>query len=557
MSFWRDNVWSLPESPDDAVFREVIDDINATTDEREARGKFRLVCEADFWFYLRYASTFGNFVISDRSHPRYGTLWAEHPWIFDRCRDIQKSWEARESGIFWNWPRYHFKTTLLTGHHTCWALMRDPSETFLLLTYKVDETGESMYDTVRDELEKNLKLRAHWPDVLTDAAIKGFTKKSLTIGRPLGPKEPSVSVHSLDKLPTSFHGSTIKIDDAVVRETVRSQLMIDSTLGAMRALTFLGADDTVKWWIGTIWDQYDPYMRSLSDGRFARRDWWTPYFRVDGEQNEPPKKPESVEPILRSERMLGEWEKDCADPYVWSCQMWGWPVAREEQVFDPSWLARYRNTPKEEAEGKEVHFFVDTAGEGKSGDRKVIYVQGLGYDRLRYSLDLHRETWQLVDLIDNLFVLVRYWRPKMVWIEQVWDKGTLVAIKQDMEHRRFRFNIKALPDTKKPKTERIKLLQVAQRNAQIIWPQDGFGHGSKSLRDPRDTLKQFIDDEYRMWTPTPNSVMYDDMLDAVAWSIQPEVNVRFPEDHVAYDGENALFPAASDPLEGVSPWVML
>jgi hypothetical protein len=132
--FWREHAWELPDSPDSPVYRELIEDINSTADEAEARKKFRLVCEADFWFYLRYASTFGSFTINDRSHPMYGKLWADHPWVFGRCRDIQRAWDQRETGVFWNWSRYHFKTSLITGHHTCWDLIRDPADKFLLLT---------------------------------------------------------------------------------------------------------------------------------------------------------------------------------------------------------------------------------------------------------------------------------------------------------------------------------------------------------------------------------------------------------------------------------------
>src|SRR6185503_18413909 len=157
----------------------------------------------------------------------------------------------------------------------------------------------------------------------------------------------------------------------------------------MRKVTPIGRDDSLTWWIGTLWDLEDPYMECLHDGTFSRRDHWSPWGRGPLWKGTP---------VLRSQRMLDEWRRTMGD-YDFSCQMVGEPVARGDQHFQEAWLNdnRYRNTPKQERIGKKVHFIVDPAGGKKGSDYTIIYVLGLGEDRRRYSLDMYRERVGILD----------------------------------------------------------------------------------------------------------------------------------------------------------------
>src|SRR5690606_30539723 len=123
----------------------------------------------------------------------------------------------------------------------------------------------------------------------------------------------------------------------------------------------------------------------------------------------------------------------------------------------------------------------------------VLYVQGLGEDRLRYSLDLHRERIGLVQWMDLAFELVKLWRPTMVWVEEFGASGHFDVLKREMDHRSFRFPLRKLPAIKRSKVDRIKLLQPVQQRGEILWPREGFGHGSRE--DRRDTFDQFRSDE--------------------------------------------------------------
>lgn len=540
--------WPLPASPQDPVYPAMRDDIASTAHNTLRQLKFRTACEADFWFFCRYATSFGDFVISDTSHPSHGQHWCDQPWVFHRIRDVQRCDDTFESGVFFNWPRFHFKTEIITKLHTIWTVLRNPSLTTAILTYKTDSTGEAMFDGIRDELEKNPRLREHWPDVLTPQRVKDFTKLALTVERPLGPREPSISLHSLDRLPTSMHVDRIKVDDAVVKETVRSQLMIFQTRDAMRKVVPLGKDQTLKWWIGTVWDKDDPYMMALRDGFFTRRDHWSPYG---------PGPAWKGTPVLRSERMLNEWHREFGE-YDWSCQMIGEPVARGQQTFLEEWLneSQYTKPPKVEREGKRVYFVVDFAGGGPDGDFMVVLVVGLAEDRHRYVLDMHREKFGLVQMMDLLFRLVKVWEPELVLIEQFGASGHYEALKREMEHRSYRFNLRKLPAIKRNKVERIRILQPHVARKEFVWPAQGFGHGSRE--DRRDTLEQFRTDEYRLWVPIEGAVLYDDMLDSCAWTVQPEVKgmMAFPERSPGYEEFDPFHQSDRPPADDeVSPWV--
>ncbi len=542
--------WPLPDSPTHPVYPNILRDIAATKNDRERRLRFRAICEADFWFFCRFASSFGDYVISDPSHWHHGKRWCDERWVFDRCRDIQRATDNRETGVFWNWSRYMFKTQLITILHTIWELLRNSLLTTAILTYKVDETGEAIFSGLRSELESNKRLHEHWPDVLTPAAIKLFTKTSLTVSRPLGPREPSVSLHSLDRLPTSMHVNRIKVDDAVVKETVRSQAMVQGTWDSMRKVTPLGTDDTLTWWIGTVWDRDDPYMIALREGFFVRRDHWSPWGRGPLWKGTP---------VLRSQHMLDDWRRGLGD-YDFSAQMVGEPTARGEQTFLDAWLneSRYKTSPMQEAVGKKVYFILDPAGGHQGGDWTVLYIFGLGEDGKRYSLDLFRERFGLVETLELLFREVKKWHPEVVLVEEFGASSFVAAIKNEMEHRGYRFNVRKVQGggLRRPKIDRIKLLQPVMQRLEVLWPEAGFGHGSKG--DRRDTFDQFRSDEYRLWVPVEGAVLHDDMLDAVAWMVQPELKgvLQFPVDERAEAGYEPIFGYAGGYDNDISPWVL-
>jgi hypothetical protein len=124
-----------------------------------------------------------------------------------------------------------------------------------------------------------------------------------------------------------------------------------------------------------------------------------------------------------------------------------------------------------------------------------------------------------------------------VWIEEFGASAWYKAVEAEKKRRGVQgILLRKLPPGGKgsggfrPKGERIRLLQSFFRDGDIILPRRGFGHGTHfgpgHEPDNRDTLEQYLDDEYRVWVIPDHGKrdrQVDDMLDTEAWHVQPEV----------------------------------
>ena len=383
--------WILPASPDSPVYRDVIEDIRLERNPQVKRAKFRAICEADYWFFLKFAHSFGNYKIKDAGHAHKGGFWIDEPFVFNLARTFQKDIDTGESRVFYNLPRYYFKTSLLTQAGSVWLLLKNFQERIAILTYKVDATGEQIFGGAKMEMENNKVLHAHWPDRLTPRLREYpyWTQTAIMLLNSGPAQEPSLSIHSLDRQPTSGHYTKLFFDDPVVKETVLKEYQIQKTIQDLRTATALRSEDTQVFYIGTIWDIDDPWMQLEREDFFSRRDHISCYN-------------EAGEPILRSRKFLKDWERDMGG-YMFSCLMLGNPTPRGERRFLQEWIRHYENKPQDERKGKSVDIFTDFAEGVKDGDYHCFRVVGFGKDRKRYNLDLWREKGDLVRAFDGLF----------------------------------------------------------------------------------------------------------------------------------------------------------
>lgn len=523
----------LPPSPDHRIYRGLLAEIEAlwTHSPKEAMALFRAQAEEDFWFFQKFCTSLGRFVIQDKAHKRYGKLWIDEPWMFDRAREVQHDLQNRTHGVFYNWARGFFKTCMIVRNGSLWILARDPQETIFVFTHKVDQTGESMIGEILMEIETSEALQMHWPQFRQPLPESSGSR--ITLHREPGPREPSVSIHAILQSAASGHPTRIFVDDAVTDKTVESKQILEKTERQMERLAALRQDITPIVWIGTVWDEDDPNMRFLKKDRFTRRSFHPGRDKKTGEW------------ILRSEKFFKE-QRNGMSSYEFSCQVLLEPVAKGTAYFDMGWRRYYTGSPREEAHGKRIHIFCDLA-KGTAEDYTIIRVLGLGADKLRYELDLYRERMGLADFMDFLFGMEpeelkreeNFWKPRVgvvplwkqrdanlvVWIEEFGASAWVQAVKMEMERRKFRFRVRELSSNRR-KESRIAALQVPYRNGEFLYPERGFGHGSKG--DPRDTMEQFFQDEYRLYSYGGEGVLNDDMLDTEAWCVQPEVAILMP-----------------------------
>ena len=498
----------LPDSPSDPLWTEILREISNADDGGMA--DFRYWCTQSFWFFNRFCLSFGQLLCGEPDNVHFGKPWPDHSWVYDRCQELQKD----PDGKLHLWPRFAFKTSLITQNLTMWEWIRDadagakmvpPQEgtalRTLILTFKRDKTGEAMQRAIQMEVEKNELLRLHWPDLFyADPKQSGeWGAGGLRIKQRGNPRESTVTVAGLDSMPTSQHYDRIVYDDPVVRETVRTPEMIASTVEAMKQSVFLRADDTRVRYVGTRWKMNDPWAHWLKQGLFTvnHQDCYD----------------KNGDAVLRSAQFWATFKKD-AGPYEFSAQCRGNPLQDDNKRFQLGWLRFYEREPDEERIGKNVYIIIDPArSQKKSSDYTVFWVVGLGADRNYYMLDLYRERLAVPDFIDLLFDLVTIWKPIKVYEEVFGANRDVEHIRERQKAVGYRFDIEQIPEVRTPKEERIEALMAPMSDGRFWFPKAGFGHTAKG--DYRDVMQVFKEDEYEDWTPA-GGTMHDDILDCMA-----------------------------------------
>jgi hypothetical protein len=493
----------LPDSPSHLLWAEILREI-ANAEDDGGMADFRYWCTQSFWFFNRFCLSFGQLTCGEKDNAHFGKPWPDHPWVYDRCQELQ----ADPDDQLHLWPRFAFKTSLITQNFTMWEWIRDVQPPLegtalrtLILTYKKDTTGVAFLLMVKREIEQNVLLRTHWPDLFhVDPKQSGeWGEKGLRIKQRGNPREATLTVSGLDSMPTSQHFDRIIYDDPVVRETVRTPEMILSTVEAMKQSVFLRADDTRVRYVGTRWKIGDPWEHWKKQGLFRVNH--QDCYDLNGE------------PVLRSREFWARFAKD-AGPYEFAAQCRGNPIADDAKRFSMTWLRYFERDPDEERIGKNVYILIDPARSQKKGsDYTVLWVVGLGADRNYYCLDLYRERFALPDFLDLLFDLVTVWKPLKVFEEVFGASRDVEHIRERQKQFGFRFDIETLPETRSPKEERIEALMPPMNDGRFWFPKGGYGHTAKA--DHRDMMQIFKEDEYQDWTPA-GTTMHDDMLDCLS-----------------------------------------
>lgn len=536
---------------------------------KKALAWFRAACETDLWLYQWRVMSLGKLEIRDPGHKRLGKLWVMEPWFFDRMREVQEDFDLGRSHVLYQWSRGCFKSSAIQKGGALWFLSKDRTETIAIFTHKADKVGESFMKDYLREIEQNRVLLDHWPQFRT---LQESSAKAITVDRPPGIREPSISVHGTRSSAASGHYRKIFLDDPVDPEE-RSIIVLDEVDHRLKMLSFLGHDDTQVFWIGCPAHQEDPIERRKKRGTFAAPNG-TPLIR-----KRPAILPGGKYP-LRSKAYYDDLRRTLSDDSIFSAQVLLEMVPPGRRFFREEWLTWYGRIDRDEdnaglrgeaerrkaAEATRIHIVIDPAEGAKAGKKKdsdflILWVLAFTFDKRRRALDLWRERCGLSDACDLLFGLppgdellsdhawkvrndldlrrglVGKWkrcdRQLTVWVEEVGASQFVDRIKTEMKLRKHLSPATATCSVRElrsniPKPERISRLQTEFREGRMEFPLSGFGHGSATTEDRRDTLVQFLEDELRQWT-LKGGVLHDDMLDGFAWPAQPNIAMPYPD----------------------------
>ena len=470
-----------------------------TCSETKRLDSLRLLLRTDLYFLLRYGC---------------GRRDVAHPWLFDRCREVQ----ASPNGHLDLWSREHYKSTIITFGKTVqdilcsygddpmdeWADYPEPSFAIFSHTRPI---AKDFLRQIKVELETNDLLKQTFPDVLYDDPASRSPKWSedggLVVKRKSNPKESTLEAHGLvDGQPTGKHYVVRIYDDVVTEKSVTTPEMIKKVTAQWGLSLSLGVEGGFERYAGTRYrhnDTYGEIMKSVPTRLYP----CTEDGKPDGE------------PVFRSHAWVED--KKRAGSYTFACQNLLDPQADALMSFDEDDLRFYDDAPT-----KTVNYILcDPANsKKKTSDYTSMWVLGAAEDGNLYALAFIRDRLGLVERGDLLFEWHRLYRPRSVGYERYGMQADIDYFKDRMEKEQYRFTITEVAG-QLSNTDRVMRLApdfeyhkiwLPRRHIQVL--RDGTG---------KDMVRVFIDDEF---TSFPVGI-HPDMLDSL--SRHHDIKITYPK----------------------------
>ena len=150
-----------------------------------------------------------------------------HPWIYERCREVEKEPE----GHLDLWSRFHYKSTIITLAGVVQEILKNPEITIGIFSH-VLSTSKKFVRQIQRALEDR-RLYELFPDILHERPPQRFwsAQDGLIVKRKGNPKEPTVQAAGLvDGQPIGAHFDLRVYDDIVTAESVSTPDQIAKTI---------------------------------------------------------------------------------------------------------------------------------------------------------------------------------------------------------------------------------------------------------------------------------------------------------------------------------------
>lgn len=316
-----------------------------------------------------------------------------HPWLFDRCREVQ----ASPDGHLDLWARDHRKSSIISFGLTIQDILNNPEITVGIFSH-TRGIAKGFLAQIMRELAGNELLKGLYPDELWADPVREAPKWSendgIIVKRNANPKEATVEAWGLvDGQPTSRHFALRVYDDVVTIESVGTPEQIRKTTLAWEMSNNLGMQGGRERYIGTRYAMFDSYSTMIERGVVKPRlHPATDNGRLDGK------------PVLLSPE---EWEdKKRKQRGTIAAQMLQNPLSGDDQTFEASWLIPYEVRPRL----MNVVILVDPSkGRSAKSDRTAIAVIGISTREGKYLLDGYCHRMALSDRWQNVRDLHRKW----------------------------------------------------------------------------------------------------------------------------------------------------
>jgi hypothetical protein len=408
---------------------------------------------------------------------------AWHPWLFERCREVEKS----PDGHLDLWARYHYKSTICTFAGCLQEIIRDPEITIAIIS-GTNKVALPFLIQLQQEMERNYDLKRIHSDVFwaepRKEADQWSREKGLIVKRKGNPKEATIEAFGLiDGMRVGKHYALLNYDDLVDETMVGNPEIITKVTLAWELSDNLGQlSGTRKWHQGTRYSFADTYgilieRKALKERRYPATEDGT----LKGK------------PIMLSEERWKEIKN--AQRTTVNAQMLLNPIAGNESTFDTKRFKHYDVIPSI----LNVYILVDPSkGKSKRSDRTAIAVVGIDVGGNKYLLDGYCHRMKLSRRWDLIKQLKKKWENHMgvqllrVGYEQYGMQSDLEVIEENMDREGNHFDIEELNtprEGKHSKNDRISRLEPEFNRgafympAVVYHPEYGGGIGNQALWD--------------------------------------------------------------------------
>jgi len=460
----------------------------------------------DLYFLVRFLLSSREIQFEvDKGHK----FW-EHPWIFNRCREVQ----LRPNGCLDLWARGHGKSTIITFGLSIQDILNNPEITIGIFS-NTRPLAKGFLRHIKNEFEGNEDLKKLYPDILWQDPKKEASKWSedegIVVKRKGNPKEATVEAWGvLEGHAVGRHFDLRIYDDVIEESTVTTPEMVEKTTRQWELSTNLGKPGGIERYIGTRYAFHDLYNTMLD------REVVRPRIR-------PALNPPSFSngtPVFFTREFLEQKYKE-QGPFTFAAQQLLNPVAEDVTGLKSSWLKVYEKDPHDIRPGLNVYITVDPANaKKKHSDYTAIMVVGLGADENCYLLDIVRDRIGPKERIDALIMMHMIWKPYEVRYEKYGMQSDLDYLQHVMDQENYRFPIQEVGGLVQ-KNDRIRRLIPPMKSGKLYVPQalyrkDYQGQERELIKDLRFEMDSF---------PVGR---YDDMLDSLSRLFEPSIPLRYP-----------------------------
>jgi phage terminase large subunit-like protein len=397
-----------------------------------------------------------------------GRQHAEHPWLFDRCREVERD----PDGYIDLWARFHYKSTIITFAGAIQEVMCDPEITIAIFSV-IKPIAAAFLNQIKEEFERNEKLKQVYPDVLyafprqnssDGRPAKWGVARGITVKRKSNPKEATIEAHGLiDGQPTSRH-FRLHIYDDVVTQDYLSDDQIRKTTERWELADNLGSHLGVRKWMAAT-----RYHFADTCGVVINRKSMKPRIYPATDDGTLTGKP-----VFLPQERWNQLKNDQRSTV--SAQLLLNPIACDEATFSSLWLTPYDVIPAV----MNVYVLVDPSmGVTERSDRTAIAVIGIDQGSNKYLLDGVRHRMTLSERWDYIKQLKRKWErhPGVKGVKIGYERYGMqvdLEVMQDMMTRENNwFPIEELKTKQRgqhAKPDRIRRLEPDIRERRFLFP---------------------------------------------------------------------------------------